>query len=119
MVTLQAPPFTSTLYMSAPIWVASLTVPMPRVCLLSKSRLTAPPDTGTEAPVPGRRGGGTVKDPPLRLSGTAPAGLPSVMSTRAAPVLISIDPTCAVATLYVSVDAPELVWLVHGRIALV
>ena len=88
MVTVQAPPLTSTLYISGPMRLASMTVPIARECLLSKSRLTAPPVTVTEAPVPGGRWRWIVKAPPLMLIGTIPVGLPSAMSTRAAPVLI-------------------------------
>src|ERR1700686_1917817 len=59
----------------------------------SKSRLPAPPETAAEAPVPGGRWTCTVKAPPLIVIGTTPDGVPSVMSSRLAPVLMSREPT--------------------------
>src|ERR1700704_3271232 len=51
--------------------------------------------------------------------GTMPAGLPNVMSSLLAPVLISIDEMWAFARLNVLVAAPLSVAIAHGRLELI
>src|SRR5258708_22070184 len=51
--------------------------------------------------------------------GTTPDGLPRVMSSRLAPVLMSMDLRGREASLNVSVDAPPLEVTVHGMVELI
>src|SRR5260370_37474715 len=90
IVTVHAPPLTSTRYVSALDADPSWTSPIAWFGCPSKVRLTAPPETLTDAPVPGGRGRFTVSAPPLIVMGTTPDGLPRVMSSRLAPGSISM-----------------------------
>src|SRR4029077_7320836 len=105
-----------TRYMSVLDPLDAPTSPMARLWRPSNVRLTAPPETLTDAPVPGGRCRLTVSAPPLILMGTTPDGVPSVMSSRLAPVFRSIDLSGREASLNVSVDAPPLEAIVHGML---
>src|SRR6267378_4634199 len=68
---------------------------MPLCCWPSASRFTAPP---------------------LTVIGTTPDGLPSVISSRLAPVLTSIERTLTWASWNVSVAAPLLAEMLQGKV---
>src|SRR5260370_3648372 len=119
IVTVPGPPLTSARYVSAldpdPSWTSGIAW----FGCPSKVRLTAPQETLTDAPVPGGRCRFTVSAPPLIVMGTTPDGLPRVMSSRLAPVLMSMDLRGREASLNVSVDAPPLEVTVHGMVELI
>src|SRR5450759_3445680 len=119
IVTVHAPPLTSTRYVSVPLPFDSFRLPMAWLWRPSKLRLTAPPETLTDAPAPGGRWRFTVRAPPLIVIGTAPDGEPRVMSSRLAPVLMSIDFRGTELSLNVSVDAPPFELIVHGMVELI
>ena len=66
------------MYMSGPIWVPCPTLPKARECFLSKSRLTEPPETMTEAAAPGGLEGVT-----MWVTEVAQSALDVVLTTAA------------------------------------